>query len=61
MKLNNFIISLVAGYAAAASVPETGPNAGLEARYIGELCTAPLVNSPASSYPQSCHFTISEG
>jgi hypothetical protein len=43
MKLNNLILSLVANYAAAISIPENARSVGLEARYIGELCTAPIV------------------
>ena len=50
MKLNNLIISLIVSYATGISIPETAPIANLEARYIGELCTAPLVYPPLSFY-----------
>jgi hypothetical protein len=45
MKLNIIIISLIANYAAASSIPERALRADMEARqdYIGELCTAPIV------------------
>jgi hypothetical protein len=45
MKLNYLIISLIANYAAAISIPEAAAVGDVEARqyYIGELCTAPIV------------------
>jgi hypothetical protein len=53
MKLNNLILSLIANYAAAISVPENARNVGLEARYISELCTAPIVCSLLHCCPPS--------
>jgi hypothetical protein len=61
MKLNNLILSLIVNYAAAISVPENARDVGLEARYIGELCTAPIVCSLPPVVPRLCFFTISEG
>lgn len=53
MKLNNLIISLIATYAAAISIPETPPVGDLEARQddTGELCRAPIVYHPPLVIP----------
>ncbi|PMD26368.1 hypothetical protein NA56DRAFT_641838 [Hyaloscypha hepaticicola] len=54
MKLNNLILSLIANYAAAISIPENARNVGLEARYIGELCTAPV---DGVDFVGTCEYT----
>jgi len=61
MKLNNLVFSLIANYAAAISVPENARSVGLEARYIGELCTAPIVCFLSLIIPCLSFFTILEG
>jgi hypothetical protein len=56
MKLNNLILSLIATYTTAISIPENARQ-----YYIGELCTAPVVCPLPPVGPRLCFFTISEG